>query len=112
MRQPTKVWYGGLPIRIVWKTPVHDSDGNRVTGTFDSGESTIEVDSKCRQALAGAVLLHELLHALEYWSYQPTGKLLHNEEDRVVSAEKALYPVLRDRRNKPFWDYVMGGNDE
>lgn len=112
MRQPSKVWLGGVEVKIRWTTPVYDSDGNKISGNFDPGESVIEVDSKCRPTVAGAILLHELFHALEFWSYQPTGKLLHNEEDRVVGAEKALYPVIRDPRNRAFWAYVMGGNDD
>ena len=87
---------------------VLDDDDNGAKGTTDEESQVIEVSNKLAGDAQRSTLLHEALHAAIKTSLNSHPD---DEEKCVQGLETALYSMLRCKKNKWFWKYMMEDDD-
>lgn len=93
---------------VRFRPTVLDSDDNASKGTTDDEQQVVEVSTKLCPDAQRTTLLHEILHSAIKTSLNEHPS---EEEKCVQGQETSLYSLLRDERNRWFWEYMMEEDD-
>jgi len=95
MKIPQKIKIGGHYFEVIKSKELMTESGRHGDCIFNTNK--IEINDNAKPDIMGAVLLHEILEALDYM-YE-----LGLEHNKIKTLEVGLYQVLKDNKFK-FYD--------